>query len=121
MATWNDVKSYLSSNFHVVEDKGSLLIINVATTGDRTQLMFVGGDDTALTFRSPVAKIGTVPPGKILEMATMFGASTLGDFYCFGHLALMETLDTLELQIPMMLLSEKADEAEAALGLADNL
>ncbi len=121
MATWNDVKSYLESNYEVVEDKGSLLIINVATTPGRSQLMFVGGGEAALSFKSPVAKIGSVQPGKILELAEMFGASTMGDFYCFSHLALMQTLDTLELDVPMNLLAEAADKAEAALGLADKL
>ena len=120
MASWNDVHSYITSNYEITEDTGTMLTLHFKTKSLRTQVVFVGGGDTMVIFSSPFARIGQVQPGKVLELASIFGVKQLGDFYCVTHVALTDTIDTSEIDIPLGLMADNADEIEKSLGLANN-
>lgn len=119
MATWAEVKSYISANYQVSDQSGDLIQLNFADGNGRSQLVFVGGNDTAIQIKSPFARVGEVQPGKIFDHTGLFGVTTAGDVYCLTHTMLTETLDGIELDVPLALLTTEADRLEKALGLGD--
>lgn len=121
MATWNDVRNYIGGKYTVVNDKGSLLVIEYPTGNGRTQLVWIGGGDAVITLQSPFAKEGAVFPGKVLTHEGLFGVKVIGEMYCLTHLQLTATLDEIELDLPLKMIAEEADQLEASIGLADNL
>lgn len=119
MASWNDVHSYITSNYKVAETTDDLLKLNFETKNLRSQVVFVGGSDTFIMFSSPFAQVGQVQPGKVLELASIFGVRQIGDLYCVTHVALTDTIDPAEIDIPLTLMAENADEIEKSLGLSN--
>jgi hypothetical protein len=120
LATWAEVRSYIASKYIIANDSGNLLTINFQTEGGRSQVVFVSGDDDLIMFKSPFAKEGQVQPGKVIQMATVFGVVQVGDMYCVTHVQLTQTLDTPEIDVPLNLMAANADEIEKNLGLANN-
>lgn len=114
MASWTEVKSFLFNNYKIDKDNGDSLHLTFSN-GTTSQVVFVTNADPFLVFSSPVAKVGDVPPGKVLEMVTLFGASQIGDFYALQHVGLLNTIDTDEIAVPLVLLAEQADKMELSL------
>ena len=119
MATWAEVKKYVSSKYTIDDASDSLLRMTFGDGNGRTQIVFVGGDDTVVSIKSPFARIGEVQPGKIFDNAGIFGVTVVGDLYCLTHTMLTETLDAIELDVPLALLTSEADQLEKTLGLGD--
>lgn len=119
MATWAEVKKYVASKYTLNDSSDSLLQMTFNDGKGRSQMVFVGGDDTVVFIKSPFAKIGEVQPGKIFENTGIFGVTVVGELYCLTHTMLTETLDALELDVPLTLLVTEADQLEKALGLGD--
>jgi hypothetical protein len=118
MATWTEVKAFLYKNYDIDSDDGNVVSMTF-TNGKTSQLVFVAEIGPFITFASPVGKVGEVPPGKVLEGATTFGAKIVGDFYVLQHVGLLSTLDGDEITVPLALLAETADELEISLNGAD--
>lgn len=119
MATWAEVKKYISNKYTIDDASDSLLRMTFNAENGRSQMVFVGGGDTAVVIRSPFAKVGEVQPGKIFDNTGIFGVTVIGELYCLTHTMLTETLDSLELDVPLELLVSEADQLERALGLGD--
>jgi hypothetical protein len=119
MPSWNDVHGYITSNYEKTQATEDMLTLNFRTKNLRSQVVFVGGGDTFVFFSSPFAEVGQVQPGKVLELATIFGVKQVGDLYCVTHVALTDTIDTSEIDIPLALMAENADEIEKSLGLSN--
>jgi hypothetical protein len=120
MATWSEVRNYVTSKYRISNDSGSTLGLEFDTEGNRSQIIFVSGDDAVVILKSPFAKVGQVQPGRIFEVQGMFGISMVGDMYCLTHTMLTETLDTLEFEAPLRIMINEADQMEKQLGLGDN-
>jgi|694.fasta_scaffold124968_2 hypothetical protein len=120
MASWRDVHGYITSNYHIKSENEGLLTIDFETDNLRSQLVIVTGDDDLVVFQSPFAKIGQVQPGKVFELANVFGVRQIGDMYCVTHVALTPSIDTSEIDVPLQLMAANADEIERGLGLANN-
>jgi hypothetical protein len=114
VATWTEVKAFLFNNYTIDKDSGDSLHLTFSN-GTTSQIVFVSNADPFIVFSSPFAKVGDVPPGKVLEMVTLFGASQIGDFYALQHIGLLSTIDTDEITVPLSLLAEQADKMELAL------
>jgi hypothetical protein len=114
MATWTEVKAFLFQNYKIDNDSGDTVRLTFST-GTTSQVVIVGNLDPFIIFSSPVAKVGDVPPGKVLEGVTHFGASVVGEFYALQHLGLLATLDGDEITVPLALLAVTADKLEIAL------
>jgi hypothetical protein len=119
MATWAEVKKYVTSKYSVNNASDDLIQMTFNGENGRSQIVFVGGGDTVMFIKSPFAKIGEVQPGKIFDNAGIFGVTVVGDLYCLTHTMLTGTLDALELDVPLALLVTEADELEKTLGLGD--
>lgn len=119
MATWAEVKKYISNKYTISDSSADLIQMNFSDNTGRTRMVFVGGDDKVIFIKSPFAKIGEVQPGKIFENSGIFGVTVVGELYCLTHTLLTETLDALELDVPLALLVTEADQLEKALGLGD--
>ena len=120
MASWNDVHNYITSNYEIADDNGSTLTLKFETDGLRSQVVFVSGDDNIVMFKSPFAIEGQVQPGKVLQIADLFGVVQLGEMYCVTHVAFTPTIDTAEIDVPLRLMAANADKIEKSLGLANN-
>jgi hypothetical protein len=119
MATWAEVKKYVTSKYTINDSSADLIQMTFSDGNGRSQMVFVGGDDTVVFIKSPFAKIGEVQPGKIFENTGIFGVTVVGELYCLTHTMLTPTLDALELDVPLALLVTEADQLEKALGLGD--
>ncbi len=111
MATWTEVKAFMFNNYTIDNDSGDSLRLTF-TNGTTSQMILVHNADPFVLFSSPVAKVGDVPPGKVLAGVTLFGATQVADFYALQHVSLMSTLDGDEITVPMALLAEAADKLE---------
>jgi hypothetical protein len=119
MATWAEVKKYVSSKYSINSESADLVQMTFSDGNGRSQMVFVGGDDSVVFIKSPFAKIGEVQPGKIFDNAGIFGVSVIGELYCLTHTMLTPTLDALEIDVPLAILVTEADQLEKALGLGD--
>ena len=114
MATWTEVKQYVFQNYKVEQDNGQSLMVNLSG-GGRSQLVFLMNINDLIVFNSPVAKVGEVPPGKVLTSAPLFGVVQSDDYYSLRHVVLLSTLDTAELDLAILEFGQAADSLEAEL------
>lgn len=119
MATWAEVRNHITSKYNIAQDNGGHLVMEFETTIGRSQVVHVFGSDTTVFLKSAFAKVGQVQPGRVFEAAEMFGVCQMGDLYCLTHLMLTETLDALEFDVPLSLLTDEADKIEKILGTGD--
>jgi hypothetical protein len=111
MATWTEIKAFMFNNYKIDEDSGDFLRLGFSD-GRTSQMVYVMNADPFVIFSSPVAKVGDVPPGKVLAGVKYFGAVQMGDFYALQHVSLMSTLDSDEITVPLRMLAAAADTLE---------
>lgn len=127
MTTWADVHAYLRSKYTIADEGQGYLALNFVTEGDRTQRVLVDfelGRNNAewICISSGIGKVGEVDLEKALEIVNnrIFGAiGRRGDVYIVKHSAPLADMNGPELETPMLLAVNVADEIEAALGLGD--
>jgi hypothetical protein len=127
MATWNEVKNYVRSNYQVrsESDDGNMLHLIFETEAGRSQMITVGFLDTDpafVTFRSVFASTSQVSALKAFEVAsaTPFGIGMAGEIYFLNHAQLAATIDPDEIDVPMRWVTLFADYVEKQLGLGDS-
>jgi hypothetical protein len=125
MATWQEAKKYIYSNYTVSEDTGNMLTLLFNTGNDRSQMVFVSvlnlAEDSQIVFASPVANRATVSAERLLDATidTFFGIRSVGQTVVLTHASLLATLDAAEIDYPMGMVTQAADEMERRLGLGD--
>lgn len=125
MATWQQVKSYIYANYKVANDSGDTLTLQFQTSGDRSQMIMLSHIDadnlSSVFFMSPVAAWAQVSADRVLRATEEFPVSirSTGDFIVAAHAQLLASIDEAEIDLPMALLVNQADQLERYLGLGD--
>lgn len=126
MATWQQVKNYIYSNYQVSDDSGSLLFLVFQTEANRSQTIMIGHIDTgdeyaSVVFMSPVASWAQASADRVLRATEEFPVSirSTGEFIVASHSQLLASIDETEIDLPMRLLAYQADQIEKALGIGD--
>lgn len=119
MASQLEILSYLQSNFNVVSIEGELITINKSWDDGRSQLVFVNVGASMLMISSPIAAISDINVDVALQflsdMNNPFGVRKVGEFLAVSNIGFTETTDAVELDFPINLIAEGADEIEKAL------
>jgi len=130
LATWQEIRTYITSNYQVQTDNGDSLILVRPGVNERTQLVHVSlmkvdleAGDEMISWLSPVAKVNEVSADQVLSatMGMPYGVEKTSDFYLLRHSQLAATVDPAEIDVPMRYISVFADYAESKLSLSDNL
>lgn len=128
MATWQEVKNFIHTNYVVSNEQGNLLALEFQTDRGRSQLVFVSGiegsdDLNSVRFFSPFARVDQISPAQFAQLASnaIFGLAEQADLYGFVHNAFLADLDASEIHVPMNYITMLADQVERQLGLGDNL
>lgn len=128
MATWQEVKDFIRSNYVVSSEEGSLMVLQFETDRGRSQLIFVGGIENAselssVRFFSPFARVDQISPAQFAQLASgsVFGLAESAGMYGFVHNSFLADLDASEINVPMVAVTMNADQVERQLGLGDSL
>jgi hypothetical protein len=125
MTTGNDIINYLKSNYDAKDEGNNLYSIQRSWTDGRSQLVLVAVQDKFVSISSPVAKLEDVNLDKLVKLVSgvcAFGVRIIGDWVEISNVGFVETMDALELDVPIIAISETADEIEKAItGGADVL
>jgi hypothetical protein len=121
MATINEVVKYISSNFDAQEDSPGLFRLLWEKAG-RSQVVYVSVNDPFVVFASAFAPTNKVTASKALDINDeVFGVKQMGDYWALVHVALLDTIDPLEIDAPLVLVARAADQLESKISLADDL
>jgi hypothetical protein len=128
MASWDDVKGFLKSNFNVTKDDGGTVTIEQKFSDGRSQLLFVrrltASDVVWADIASPV---GTIEPGKmdaalafLEEKSPCGGLVKIGQYHSVRHSVPIADLSGEEIAFPLRALAAAADTLEEHLIGGDN-
>lgn len=120
MASWQDVKQFLYSNYKINSDEDGVLSILFETGNNRSQLVFVAQTGDFLRLLSPVADEGSASPARVLGEPSLFGVTKFGSHFCLVHNQLLDTVDEAEITGVIPLLAGFADKLESALTGSDS-
>jgi hypothetical protein len=118
MTTGNDIINYLKSNYDAKDEGDNFYSIRRSWTDGRSQLVFVGVLGVFVTISSPVAKLEDVNLDKLVKLVSgvsAWGVRIIGDWVMISNVGFVYTMDALELDGPIIAISETADEIEKAI------
>jgi hypothetical protein len=120
MATWQEVKSYLKSNYKIRSEEDDFVSLVFETGDGRSQLIFVAHLNEWIRFSSPIAKKAESDLATIVERAAGFGIGIHGmDWYGLVHMQLLATVDSAEIDAGLDWVTAFADEVEKAVSSED--
>lgn len=124
MATWQEVKNYVNSNYQVEPGEGGMLKLLFNTGSGRSQFIFVGlidMDPALVVFTSPIGSMNKINLNRLLDATsdTPFGVRAFGDWVGLVHVQLLDTVDPAEIDVPMGLVTLFADKLEERFGEGD--
>ena len=126
MATWQQVKNYIYSNYKVADDSGDGLWLLFDTEGGRSQKVKIAFVDTgnqfaSILFMSPVAAWSQVSADRVLRATEQVPVSicSTGDFIVAMHSQLLASIDEAEIDVPILMITSRADQLEKLLGIGD--
>ena len=125
MATWQQVKSYIYGNYQVASDEGDHLTLVFQTEAGRSQMVMIAhisaDEFSSVIFSSPIAAWNQVAADRVLRATEEIpaGIRSIGDYIVAHHSQLLATIDEAEIDLPMALLVNQADQLERYLGLGD--
>ncbi len=118
MATWQEVKSFVKSNYKDASESpdGGHVTMTLAFTDGRSQFVAVhAAGNKWIQFLSMVGEKSDINVERLFEESHVFGVTTIDDSYWLVHNQLLETVDGAEINAALLALSECADEVEKAL------
>ena len=125
MATWQDVRSYVHSNYKVEDIDPDMMKMLFDAGNGRSQLIYVGHIDLShanmgewLTYFSAFSNTDQVTAHVVLSVAsdnTMFGITQMAGMYGVRHVAPMVNLDANEIEDPLIAVVWSADTLEKML------
>jgi len=128
MPTWQDLTSYVRSNYEIADEQPDLIKLIFETETLRSQMVLVtrdtlmGGEEEWVTISSPVANLGSVSLEEFLREAAGIvcgGAALEGDVLVIKHAAPLLNLDINEFERPLRLVTTTADALEKKLAGGD--
>ena len=130
MATWRELVGYLSSNYKIEQPDSETIKLLFDTGNGRSQMVLIFGvalDNPELAhaaFFSAFAKNDQITPQQLVAVladSNLLGIAQVGDYYGYMNVSLLANLDANEIEWPMNLVTDFADERERMLGLGDDL
>ena len=115
MTTKNDIINYLKSNYNAELLSGNSYTLNVAWNDGRSQIVFVVVTDNIVNVSSPVSSIADVNLANLLAYVsdeTLWGVRVIGDYVCLSDTGFTQSMDAIELDVPIKMIAEAADEIE---------
>jgi hypothetical protein len=115
MATWQEVQHFIKSNYKIVSDDGSLIMMDFSSDDGRSQLVGIsnpGGE--WMRFMSIVGEKSDINVERLFEESKVFGVTTTDNVYMLVHNQLLETVDSAEINKALSLLTMAADRVEKA-------
>ena len=124
MATWQEIRNYINSNYKVDEDDGNVISLTFGSPDGRSQMILVSYydlKDPLIVFKSPIAAVSEVSAGQLLDLTSkdFWGVSSTGDYYVVNHVQFAATVDSPEIDLALAYVAGAADGFEEALGLGD--
>ena len=125
MATWQEVKQYIYSNYQVSNDTGDFLTLEFKTTLGRSQLvnLICAEGSPYISVFSPIGPVNSIDGNRLLALSSANDKATgirqVGDMYVTTGIVLLADLSGPELEFPMRWALLEADQYEQALGLGD--
>lgn len=123
MASWRDLQGYVRHRFEVIQDNPSWLQVVVPTHSGRVQSVYIWHrqprrrEDWVL-LASPFAEINQVDVKQALTVAGQIapaGVGLVGRQLAIRHALPLANMDPNELEDPVEIITEAADELERAL------
>ena len=125
MATWQEVRTYVHSNYKVEDIDPAMMKMLFDSGNGRSQIIFVGHFDLSeagmgdwLTYFSPFCGTDQATANAVMGVAsdnTMFGITEMAGMYGVRHVAPMLNLDANEIEDPLMAVVFSADNLEKLL------
>jgi hypothetical protein len=120
MATWDELHSYIRVTYKVAEDTGTFMKLLFNVGGGRSQVVFVGRNDTGggdsyATISSPFGTVGKLDLAAVLSELGEYvvgGAAVYGDLVVLRHSIPLDNLDPNEFEGPLHLVLNTADILE---------
>jgi hypothetical protein len=121
VASWEQLKTYVRSNYKITTDDGNLLKLLFSTSNGRSQVVLVnhvttGSNVEFAIIASPVANVGTVELNSLLREASEYvvgGVVVYGDLIMLRHAVPLADLDAGDFEAPLHLVIGAADSIEA--------
>ena len=125
MADWLEVVQYLRSNYRIEEGDG-VVHIDFHVGDGRTQIVSITRrqvvNEQWVIIDSPFARLDRVDVERVLHetLLLVWGIATTGTHLLLRHSLPLQTLDIMELETPLHLLTVQADVLEAKWMNADS-
>ena len=127
MATWAEIQNHIRKNYILAEDAQKYMALDFECPGGRKQRMVLSYFESMskrwVLYRSRVCERSRLDPEEALRRNAGFAVGFLAlseNFYELVYTAQLDTIDTNELELPLYVLSETADQLERELTGADN-
>lgn len=118
MTTKNDIVNYLKTKYAAEQVSEGLYSLEVKWTDGRSQLVLVVVGDNIVSVSSPVGKLSDVNLANLVKFVSEtspWGVRIVGDWVTISDAGFTESMDAVELDVPIRFISEAADEIEHAL------
>ncbi len=121
MTTWQDLTSYVRSNYKIADERSNIIKLIFETGNLRSQMVLLAretlmdGEEEWVTISSPVAPLGSVHLEEFLREVggiVCGGAALEGDILVIKHAAPLMNLDINEFERPVRLVTITADTLE---------
>jgi len=128
MATWADVQNHLRTKYgrHIGADNPNLIALDFECSGGRAQRILISTFEAVskgwILFRSRVCERSLLDPEEALRRNSGFAVGFLAlaeDHYELVYTTQLDTLDLDELELPLHVLTDTADQMERELTGSD--
>jgi hypothetical protein len=117
LTTKNDIVNYLKTKYGATDHSDNFYSLEVKWNDGRSQLVFVFVGDNIVSVSSPVGKVSDVNIENLVKYVSdtsPWGVRIIGDWVTISDAGFTESMDAVELDVPIRFISEAADEIEHA-------
>lgn len=118
LTTRTDVIQYLKSNYGAELIGEDLYKLVISWNDGRSQLVFVHVNEAFVNVTSPVGVLAEVNLTNLVSYvseSSPWGVRMIGEWVCISDTGFTESMDAIELDVPIRFISEAADEIEKVL------
>ena len=124
MTSWNDLVQYIRNNYPIADETHNMIKLIFETGGMRSQVVLIWhltvgrGAEEWIQIESPFGEIGQVDLAAALEMVrntVCGGLSVVGNLVTFRHSIPLLNININEVEWPLGMVTNTADQFERAL------